>query len=305
MEVVDGQLHNPAPWLEWADHETPTRRSVLTETLLAAIDAVGVEAVLLFPVEDEAWAEELADREPARFAWVPMLTGGDMAVFGLGSHTIKPDAPDVEAQIEATRSRPGVLALRIVTFGWPDEVQRMKAGGYERALAACEQQRIPVFLMVTAHLDLVPPIAEAHPDLTLIIDHLGLPQFPPEEPDAPPFKQLPEVLALARYPNVAVKLCGMPGLSAEPYPFMDVWPQARQFVDAFGADRLLWASDIGRFRGRVGWNMRVPGTENQYPGKHTYAESLGLYRNTELLSAHERELILGGTVRQLLSWPAG
>jgi hypothetical protein len=57
----------------------------------------------------------------------------------------------------------------------------------------------------------------------------------------------------------------MPGLADEPYPFHDVWAPVRELVDAFGADRLLWASDIGRFRGRVGWHVRVPGTETHYP----------------------------------------
>ncbi len=311
MEIVDGQLHEPAPWREWGEHDIQTRRSVLTEALLAGMDAIGVDAVLLFPVEDEAWAQELARREPARFAWVPMVTGGDPAELGwdtgdeesgLGRDAIRPDAVDIEARIETVRSRPGVVALRIVPAGWPGEVERLKEGGYERTFTACERQAIPVFLMVTGHLDLVAPIAERYGDLTLIIDHVGLPQPPAEAPDTPPFKKLPELLALARYPNVAVKLCGVPGLSMEQYPFNDVWPAVRELVDAFGANRLLWASDIGRFRGRVGWHVRVPGTEAHYPGQHTYAESLSFYRDTTLLSQEEKKLILGGTLRELLDW---
>jgi predicted TIM-barrel fold metal-dependent hydrolase len=301
VEIVDAQLHEPAPWLAWSTSDVGTRRDVLTETLMTSMDAVGVDAAVLFPVEDPAWAQERAGREPHRFAWVPMLTGGDPT--GHGRDAIKPDAPDLEEQIERAWARPGVVAIRIVPAVWPQEVARAKAGGYERAFAACEKQGIPVFLMVTGQLDLVATIAAAHPDLTLIVDHLGVPQPPAETPDTPPFQKLPELLALARYDNVAVKLCGVQALSEGAYPFEDVWPQVRELVAAFGADRLLWASDIGRFRGRVGWHVRVPGTERHYPGKHTYAESLSFYRDTQLLEPQEQELILGGTVRQLLRWP--
>ena len=48
--------------------------------------------------------------------------------------------------------------------------------------------------------------------------------------DTPPFKALPELLALARHPNVAVKLCGAQALSREAFPFSDVWPRVREFV---------------------------------------------------------------------------
>jgi len=51
-------------------------------------------------------------------------------------------------------------------------------------------------------------MAQRHPDTQLVIDHLGLPQ--PQEPPAPaePFADLPKLLALAAYANVAVKVSG-------------------------------------------------------------------------------------------------
>jgi predicted TIM-barrel fold metal-dependent hydrolase len=289
MEIVDAQLHEPAPWLDWTSTDAGTKRDVQTEALLAGIDAVGVDAVVLFPVEDEAWAEELARREPSRFSWVP-LVGGRSA--------ITPDADDLEEQLEQARARPGLVAVRIAALS---ELERLISGGYEHVLAACEQRQIPVFLPIWGHLRLVPAIAEAHPGLTLIIDHLGLRQPPQEAPDDPPFKALPDLLALARYPNVAVKLRGMPGLSKEAFPYRDVWLRVRELVAAFGAERLLWASDISRYQGRVGWHLRPPVTGD---GQHTYAQSLALYRDTELLSQAEKELILGGAARRLLRWPS-
>jgi hypothetical protein len=135
MEIVDAQLHEPGAWGQWGGYDTAARRSLLTEPPLTSMDAVGVDAVLLFPTEDGTWAEELARDEPRRFAWVPMVTGGDPAELAwdlgspLGRLTIEPDAPDIEAQIEAVRHRPGVVVLRIIAAGWPGEVARVREGG--------------------------------------------------------------------------------------------------------------------------------------------------------------------------------
>jgi hypothetical protein len=66
----------------------------------------------------------------------------------------------------------------------------------------------------------------------------------------------------------------------------------------------MWASDIGRFYGRIGLHtMVVPGTEGHYPGKHTYAESMNFIRYCDDLSDQEKEAILGGSLTRLLGWP--
>jgi predicted TIM-barrel fold metal-dependent hydrolase len=266
------------------------------------MDAVGVEAAILFPIEDYGWAEEMCAREPHRFARVPMLIGGGR--MPAGPHLIDVDAPDLEGRIATESARAGVVAIRVGLAFWPEEVARATSGGYERAFVACERLNVPVFLYATRHLDLVGPIAERHQDLTLVIDHIGLPQPPLETLDTQQFKALPELLALARHPNVAVKLCGAQSLSREAFPFRDVWPHVRELIAAFGPERLLWASDIGRFRGRIGWQTRWPRGEADYSGKHTYAESVSLYRDTGLLSDEEKHLILGGSARRLLNWRA-
>jgi hypothetical protein len=116
-----------------------------------------------------------------------------------------------------------------------------------------------------------------------------------------PFRFFSDFLRLARYRNVNVKLCGVPALSLTPYPYDDVWPHVRELVDQFGAERLMWASDIGRFQGRIGWpNVAVELADS--PGKHTYGEALGYIRRTDALTLGEKELVLGGTACALLGW---
>ena len=54
----------------------------------------------------------------------------------------------------------------------------------------------------------------------------------------------PELVALAKFPNVAVKATGAPGYSAEAYPFPTMQTYLRQIYDAFGPHRMFWGTDI-------------------------------------------------------------
>ena len=291
MPIIDAQLHDPAPWLDWSASDLDTQHSILNELTLAYLDALGIRGVVLFTTRD--WGAAAARAFPDRLAYVP---------------DINPDVGDVPAAVaEAKANREkGLLALR-ATIGWPldySEVRRLEAGGWDPVFAACEKNQVPVFIFITGFLPHAVGIAERYPDLQLIVDHVGLRQPPMDVSESPPFKSLPELLALARFPNVAVKLCGLPALSRDAFPFRDVVPQLRSIVDAFGADRLMWASDIGRFYGRIGMmKFEVPGTQDGYPGKHTYAESMNFIRYCDQLSPEEKDAILGGTVQRLLGWP--
>jgi predicted TIM-barrel fold metal-dependent hydrolase len=59
-----------------------------------------------------------------------------------------------------------------------------------------------------------------------------------KQKDLTAFTALPELIALAKYPNVAVKASGAPG-SSESYPYRDIH-HIRQIYDAFGPERIFW-----------------------------------------------------------------
>jgi L-fuconolactonase len=111
------------------------------------------------------------------------------------------------------------------------------------------------------------------------VDEHGRPFFedplPPEHVDA--------VVSLAGHENVHVMLSGQYALSAEDPPYRDLDPVIRRLADAYGADRMLWASDHP-------WIDEVPG----------YATMLSL---PELAlpdaSAAELAAIRGGTALRL------
>src|SRR5262249_42340869 len=73
IEIVDFQLHEPAPFEEWDDVSSGVRTRVLTESLLQWLDSVGVDGAVLYPMEDWDWAAQLTTRFPGRFAAVVRL----------------------------------------------------------------------------------------------------------------------------------------------------------------------------------------------------------------------------------------
>jgi L-fuconolactonase len=299
MEIVDGQLHEPGVWFEWKDAQPETWHNVMTESLLTTMDAVGVDAAVLVPSYDQVWTQRVAAEYPERFASVPRLYSGPPSP---PSDEIDPEAPDIEDQLVEMFGRPGIRGIRFSIGFWDEVVARWKEGAFDRAVEVCSRHDIPIFLFASGHIDIVAPVAERYPDLQIALDHMGIRQPPLEPVDSPPWRRLDELLELAKYPNICVKLCGAPSLSLEGPPYSDSWAALERILEAFGASRLFWASDISRFRGRLGARQFTV-AQADYVGKHTYAQSLAFFADSSL-SDSEKQLILGGTIRQILDWPA-
>jgi predicted TIM-barrel fold metal-dependent hydrolase len=107
---------------------------------------------------------------------------------------------------------------------------------------AAEKAGIPIMVFVPGSVPAIEKVAEQHPGLKLIIDHLALRGGTGDEA----FAHLPQVLALARFPNVAVKASALPIYSTEPYPFRDLHKYIRQVYDSFGPRRMFWGTDWTR-----------------------------------------------------------
>jgi predicted TIM-barrel fold metal-dependent hydrolase len=73
----------------------------------------------------------------------------------------------------------------------------------------------------------------AFPGVAVLIDHLGEPQFGTPEGYA-------EVLELARFKNVWMKISGVGYISDDAPLYLDVKPFVRRVANAFGPDRLCW-----------------------------------------------------------------
>lgn len=292
MEIIDAQIHQPrtarplgAPGAE-TDHygnlllhgEGVTENDYALQTLVSielareAMDCVGVDAALLNgPLE---FMDAAIDRYPDRFA---ACVTWDVTIA------------DPDEWIREFRQAPAHLAIR-AGFANP---------ALEPMFAAAEKQGVPVFGGFR-QAAAVAPVAEAHLDLTIIVDHFGLSQPPVFKQKPDPWDELPITLALAKYPKVHVKFSGAPALSLQPYPHQDVWPRLHEVIDAFGPDRLMWASDFTRMRMSEG-NTALNGPKSAWGG--LYSDAVGFLRDTSEVSQDVKEEIFGQTIRRVLHWP--
>src|SRR6202030_4029398 len=86
-------------------------------------------------------------------------------------------------------------------------------------------------------------IAARHPALRIIVDHMG---FARATMDQEAMAGADRMIALARHPNVYVKVSALPCFSTAPYPFGNLRMPLRRVIAAFGPQRAFWGSDITR-----------------------------------------------------------
>ncbi|MGH7095222.1 MAG: amidohydrolase family protein, partial [Stellaceae bacterium] len=164
---------------------------------------------------------------------------GRLAIMG----SLPLDQPGSRERIAGWRSQPGMLGLRY-TFLHDPARQRLHDGAYEWLFAEAEEAGVPIAMLATDSLEYLGGVAERHPGLRLTIDHLGGRGGLTTLKDRAAMAHIPRLVALARYPNVAVKATGAPGYSAEPYPYETMQGYLRQIYDAFGPHRMFWGTDI-------------------------------------------------------------
>jgi L-fuconolactonase len=302
LEIIDAQVHLNQLVADW---RTASIDSVLA-TGVQAMDAVGVDRVLIgeahgFDAKFRPEGHELANgaiRTTYPFSERAVELYPDRFVYHV---VIDVHDPEPERMAEQLRARPGVRATRIVPVPQTGEVASLELGEFDALFAAAERHHLPVFAWVPGRAELLVPYLERFPALEFIIDHCGVGIAPLRvgqlpvtmatsltESRAERLAQFDRVCEMARYPNVALKWCHAPGLlSEEEYPYRDLLPLLRQAIDAFGADRIMWASDY-----------TVARDQNQ----NSWAECLYHVLGSEQLSRSEKEWILGGTVRRLLDW---
>jgi predicted TIM-barrel fold metal-dependent hydrolase len=140
-----------------------------------------------------------------------------------------------------------MLGLRYTFLSDPAR-QRLRDGTLDWLWATAEEAGVPIAVLATDSLTELGRIAARHPELRLTIDHLGGRGGTTTLKDAAAMSHMPELLALAEFPNVAVKATGVPHYSSEAYPFAALHAYLRQVYDAFGPSRMFWGTDITKMR---------------------------------------------------------
>lgn len=275
MIVTDAQAHiweaeSPdRPWL-------PGGRSFAhgdrypAEKLLAEMDKAGVDRAVLVPPSFEGDRNDVclaaAVQHPDRFRVMGRLSLTSPASRGL---------------LARWREQPGMLGIRL-TFSRGDATEWLRDGTADWVWGEAECAGVPVMVFAPFQLAEISAVAEAHPDLRLVLDHLGIRTDLRDEEIDP---VIDELIGLARHANVAVKATCLPGNVTEGYPFPSLHDRVRRVVDAFGPRRVFWGSDL----------TRLP---------CSYLEAKNLFtEELDFLSTEDLQWIMGRGVSEWLGWP--
>ena len=276
MIIVDSQVHiwgadAPArPWPPGRAAQAHRSTPLGAEELLKAMGEAGVDRVIIVPPSWEGDRNDLALEAARKYP-------DRCAVMG----RFPVEAPAEAQRLETWRKQPGMLGVRLTLHRSPWRAW-FENGSIDWFWAAVKRAGLPVMVYVPGLVKRLDVIARRHPELKLIVDHLACPLGSRDEAA---FAHLDEVLALARYPNVAVKPSALPCYSSEPYPFRGLHRHIRRVYDAFGPRRMLWGTDYSR--------LTCP-----------YHQAVTLFTEAlDFLSAEDKEWIMGRAAADWLGWP--
>jgi len=280
--IVDSQVHiwkASTPERPWVPGTVPQLPEPFTiERLVLMMDEAGVDRVVIVPPILEGdrldYAQEAVKRYPGRF--------GIMGRLAL-------DNPNAAVRLARWKEQAGVLGVRL-NFTARQAANQQVVGWLTDGTAdwfwpAAEKLGVPVMFSTTAQTALFGPIAERHPQLSLIISHMGV-SFEAVRKKMPLSDLIAQSAALAKYPNVSVKLSSSPLFSSETYPFRDVNSYIHRLFDAYGPQRCYWGTDITNSLAKATYRQRIT----------HFTEELGF------LSEEDKDWIMGRALLAQLGW---
>lgn len=273
--IVDAQVHlwkantPDRPWLPNRVAQLPEPFTV--EQLVPMMDEAGVDRAVIVPPSWEGDRNDCAidavRRYPERFAIMGRIPVND---------------PNAAKLLADWKKQPGMRGIRL-TFH-PPQWRWLSDGSVDWFWPLAEKYGLPV-MFYGAPMAPFANVAERYPQLAMIADHLGVTGDTVREGKLT--EGVKETAALAKYPNVSVKLSTTPFYSSESYPFRDMTVHIRRLFDAFGPRRCYWGTDL----------------TNSFH-KATYRQRLAHFTETlDFLSNDDKEWIMGRAILARLNWP--
>lgn len=268
MEIVDSQVH---VWGSAADGTEPHlgRDSFLPDELLPMMKDAGVDRAVLVPPTWDTLGNSIALDAAAK-------DPGVFAVFGF----IDLHEDQSLSLLPTWLDSPGMLGLR-VAFRREPYARWLIDGTTDWLWGAAEDVGIPLMAYMPGRLGLVGEIMRRHPRLRIMLDHMSIHPFSRGLALA---QELQELLPLARYGNVSVKLSALAMYSTGGFPFRDTFGLVLSIVRKFGAERCFWGTDLTRLS--CSYRDAVEVFTEQLPG----------------LSSSDLELVMGRAILEWLHW---
>jgi predicted TIM-barrel fold metal-dependent hydrolase len=242
--------------------------SFTPEELLAVAGPEGVTRVVLIQHHiyhgfDNAYLIDCARRFPKRFVVTGMIDDRIAAPGAL----LK----------ELAESR--VRALRITSLIRPRTW--LEGPGMADLWKTGAETGQPMCLLINpGDLPAADAMCQKHPDTPVVVDHFARIGVDGQIRDA----EVKQLCRLARHARTHVKISAYYALGRKAPPYDDLVPMIRSVLDAFGVERVMWASDC----------------PYQVDEGHTYADSIGLVRDRlDFLSDGDRQWLLRKTAEKV------
>jgi predicted TIM-barrel fold metal-dependent hydrolase len=273
--IVDAQVHLwqvETPDWRWVPGMVPQLPEPFTiERLVPLMEEAGVDRVVVvppsWPGDRNDYGLEAARRYPDRFAVMGRIPLQD---------------PQSAALLPRWKEQPGMLGVRLTFLR--GAAPWVLNGTADWFWPAAEKAGLPVMFLAPGQMPAFIPIAERHPQLTLIIDHMAL------SADIGKAGKVAEAIARtvahAKYPNVSIKLSAAPAASLEPYPFRDMKVHLKRCFDAFGPRRCYWGTDMTNSFAKATYRQRIT----------HFTEEL------DFLSEEDKDWVMGRAILARLGW---
>lgn len=276
MLICDAQVHiwaneTPSrPWPEGGPARAHRPVALGADELLREMDAAGVHRAILVPPSWEGDYNDLvlqaAADHPDRLAIMGRMDIGDPSAF---------------AALPRWREQKGMLGVR-VTFLSEHHRQMLASGAVDPFWAAAEAAEVPLMILPPDQLPAIDAVATRYPKLRMVLDHLTMHSG---KKDAEAFACIPDVAALAKHPNIAVKASALPCYTTDSYPFASIHGAINTILDAFGPDRTFWGTDLSRL-------------------PCSYGECVTLFTEAlPFLDGAAKDQVMGAGICEWLGWP--
>lgn len=243
--------------------------SFTVEELLNTVQPLGVERIVLiqhrpFHGVDNSYITDTMARYPELFSAVACIDE-------TAAHPEREMDRLKQLGVRGFRIRPGEGG----TERWRDSegICTMWRHAGESGLVICP-------LIDADYLPEVDAMCTQYPDVSVVIDHIARIGVDGEIRE----EDLKNLTQLARHPLVNIKVSAFYALGKKQPPHTELIPMIRRLYDAFGPERLMWASD----------------SPYQMGGPNTYADSLALITDRiDFLTPSDKQWLLRKTAARV------
>lgn len=261
------------PLGSWTSKDQLKPASFTDSELMAIAQPAGVDRVVLIQHApyygyDNSYMFDCRRRNPGVFSIVAM---------------IDERKPDIAARL-AKLFKQSVRGIRVGPTKHADRTlvkdppNWLKSNGMQTLWKCAGDQGVAICPLLGADfLPTLAPMCAKFPKTTCVIDHFG-------HVDHTKKASIDKLLALAKHKNIHVKVSAFYKFGDKKAPYDDLVPLVTPVLEAFGADRLMWASDC----------------PYQLNNGNNYHESVALVsKGLDFLKPSDRDAILRKTAERI------